>query len=215
MNISTLQFLLEIIFGTIIFLHIAKKNFGAVLAYSLQSLAIVIILFDSFFETRSIFLLFVVLIILFVKVILAPEFFIKLIQKHQLMYTVSTYLGMPLSLICIAILTFVAYSHKFIPLTGIIPSHQVLLSLALSSIFLSIFLIINRKGSLSQILGILSLENSIIAFAVFAGLEQSPGFQLGIIFDIFIWLIIATVFISMMYKHFKTLNVTAMKNLKE
>ena len=81
--------------------------------------------------------------------------------------------------------------------------------------FLSLFLIINRKSALSQIVGILSLENSIVAFAIFAGLEQSLSLQIGILFDISVWLIIATVFMSMMYTHFGSLDVTDMKKLKD
>lgn len=215
MNILILQFLLEIVFVTIIFLHIAKKNFGAVVAYSIQSLAIVVILFNSFLRTDNIFLLFVTLLVLIVKVILAPIFFVKLIKKHEVIFSVSTYLNTPITLIIIAILTFIARSQKFAPLTGIIPANQVLLSFALSSIFLSLFLIINRKGALSQIIGILSFENSIVAFAIFAGLEQSVMLQIGIIIDIFVWLIIVTVFISMIYQHFESLDVTSMKHLKD
>jgi len=215
MNILNLQFLLEIVFGTVIFLHIAKKNFGATLSYSLQSLMITIILFNSFFETGNTSLLFIALLIFIVKVILAPTFFIKLIRQHALMFSVSTYLNTPSTLIIIAILTFIVHSQKFAPLTGIVPANQTLLSLALASIFLSLFLVINRRGALSQIIGILSLENSIVAFTFFAGLEQSLMFQLGIIFNIFIWLIIAIIFISMIYRHFGTLNVTAMSNLKD
>ncbi len=215
MNILNLHFLLEVVFGTIIFLHIAKKNFRAALSYGLQSLAITIILLSSFFETGNTLLLFIALLIFIVKVVIAPVFFIKLIQKHELTFSVSTYLNTPLTLIIIAILTFFAHSQKLAPLTGIVPANQDLLSLALASVFLSLFLVINRKGALSQIIGILSLENSIVAFTIFAGLEQSPMLQLGIIFNIFIWLVIASVFISMLYRHFGSLDITAMNNLKD
>src|SRR3989344_2537285 len=215
MNMLTLQFFLGVVFGTIIFLHLTKKNFGVALAYALQSLAITAILLGSFFETGNISLLFIALLVFIVKVISAPLFFIKLIQKHRLLFSVSTYLNIPLTLIIIAILSFVANSHKLAPLTGIIPANHTLLSLALSSMFLSLFLIINRKGALSQIMGIFSFENSIVAFTIFAGLEQSLALQLGIIFNIFIWLIIATVFMSMIYKHFGSLDITSMKHLKD
>ena len=215
MNIFTLRVLLEMVFGTIVFLHVTKKNFGAAFAYGLQSLAITVVLFSSFIETGNLSLLFIALIVLIVKAILAPVFFIRLIRKHELTFSVSTYLNMPLTLIIIAILTFVAHSYKFAPLTGILPANRALLSLAFSSMLLSLFLLINRKGALSQIIGILCLENSIVTFTIFAGLEQSPALQLGIIFNILIWLIIATVFVSMIYKHFGTLDLTTMNSLKD
>lgn len=215
MEIPIVQIFLEIIFGTLIFLHITKKKFQAVLAYSLQSLMVVAILMGSFIETNNIFLGIVIIIMLGVKVILAPIFFIRLIKKHKLIFSSTTYLNTPLSLIIIAMLSFLAFSNRLMPLTNIIPANHALLSLALSSLFISIFLLINNRGALSQIIGILSLENSIVVFSIFAGLEQSPGFQLGIIFNIFIWLIIATVFMSMILKHFGSLDITAMNKLKD
>lgn len=215
MDILILQFLLGIVFLSIIYLHISKKNFDAVIVYGIQSLVIVLILFNSFLETGDIFLLFVALFVLIVKVILAPIFFVKLIRKHEVVFSVSTYLNTPITLILIVVLTFIAHSQKFAPLTNIIPANQALLSFALSSMFLSLLLIINRRGSLSQVIGILSFENSIVSFAIFAGLEQSAMLQIGIIFDIFVWLIIATVFISMIYKHFGSLDVASMKHLKD
>lgn len=215
MNILITQILAEIIFGTIIFLHISKKNFHAVLAYGLQSLLVVVILSGSFAETSDMLMLVVIPCVFLVKVILAPIFFIKLINKNKLMFSVSTYLNKPLSLITIAAITLMAYSHKLEPLTNIIPANHALLSIMFASIFLSIFLLINRKGALSQIIGILSLENSIVIFSIFAGLEQSPELQLGILFNIFIWLIIATVFMSMVLRHFGSLNITAMNKLKD
>lgn len=215
MNILNPQILLEIVFGTIIFLHIAKKNFGASLAYGFQSLAITALFFKFFLETGSMAVFFIALLLFIVKVIIAPRYFIRLMDKHALVFSASTYLNTPLTLIVIAVLTFVAYSSKFIPLSNLVPANQSLLLLALSSMFVSLFLIINRKGVLSQIIGVLSFENSVVAFAFFAKLEQSPMFQVGIIFDLFVWLVIATVFISMIYKHFGTLDTTLMKNLKD
>ena len=215
MNQIFLQFLLGIMFLTIIFLHLSRKNFLASIAYSLQSLIIMLFFLNSFFETNNLTILLVVFLVLIVKVILAPLFFIRLIKKNALAFSVSTYLNTPLTIISIAILTFIAHYQKFSPLTSIVPANQDSLSLALSAMFLSLFLIINRKGALSQILGVLSLENSIVAFVIFAGLEQNPALQIGIMFNIGIWILIATIFMSMILKHFGTLNVSSMNNLKD
>ncbi|MFA7314836.1 MAG: hypothetical protein WC025_02800 [Candidatus Magasanikbacteria bacterium] len=215
MNLLFLQFLSGTILLLIILLLIMKKNFSVVFAYGLQSLIVVIILLNSFFEKGGLLMLLAILVILVIKVILAPVFFIRLIKKYALSFSASTYLSTPMTLIVITILVSIVHSHKFLPLTSIVPDHQVLLSLSLSAIFLSLFLIVNRKGALSQIIGILSFENSIVVFAVFANLEQSATLQLGIIFDIFVWLMIATVFISMLYKHFGTLDVSSMKHLTD
>ena len=215
MNVLFLQFLLGVIFLTIISLHIIKKNIGTVIAYGIQSFVVVLILLNSFFETNNTVLLFVILLTFIVKVILAPVFFIRLIKRHELTFSASTNLNMPLTLIILAGLTAIAHSDQLSPLGNIIPTHHALLLLALSSIFISLFLIVNRKGAFSQAIGILSLENSIVSFAIFAGLEQSLILQVGIISDILIWIMIASVFIAMIYRHFGSLDTSLMKHLKD
>jgi len=194
-------------------MEILKASYSA--TSLLCPLLIVILLFNSFLETKSISLFFVAFLVFVIKVIITPIFIVKLIKKHQLKFLVSTYTSMPVTLVVVTILAIIANSSFLVPLTSIIPSNQQSLSLALSSLFISLFLIINRKGALSQIIGVLSLENSIVAFAFFAGLEQTLALQIGIIFDIFVWMVIATVFISMIYKHFGTLNVSEMQHLKD
>lgn len=209
------QFLLTLFFITIVFFHIAKKNFGVAITYGIQSFLIVVLLVGAFFETGASSLLLIAALVLIIKVVLAPLFVIKLIKKHELKFLVSTYVNLPLTLIIVAALTVIAHSRIFTSLVIIIPANQQQLSMALSALLISFFLIINRKGALSQIIGILSLENSIVVFAFFAGLEQTAALQIGIIFDIVVWLIIATVFISMIYKHFGSLDVTEMRSLKD
>jgi hydrogenase-4 component E len=59
------------------------------------------------------------------------------------------------------------------------------------------------------------LENAIVSFATLAGLEQSPGLQIGIMFDIGVWIMIATIFVSMIYRQFGSLDVASMQHLKE
>ena len=215
MNALLPHFLLTLIFITIVFLHIAKKNYAVALAYGVQSLAIVALFINAYAATRAETFLFIAALSLFVKAILAPLFIINQIKKHELRFLVSTYANLPVSLIIVAALTAAAHSHVFATLVTIIPANRELLSLSLSALFISMFLIINRKGAVSQIVGLLSLENSIMAFGLFSMIDQPLLLEAGIIFSISVWTIIATVFISMIYKHFGSLDVTKMKHLKD
>ena len=215
MNYFFLSSVLTILFLTTILLHMARKNASAIMLYQTQSLVIAVMLFMSFYETRSLALFIVALITLIIKVFVAPQFFNALIKKQVLALSASTYLNTPLTVTALAALTAIAHADVFAPLAFLFPLNESLLSLMLAAIFVSFFLIINRKGAISQMLGILSLENCIVAFAFLAGLEQSPSLQIGILFVIFIWLSIATIFVSMMYKHFGTLDVTTMAHLKD
>ena len=197
------------------FLHIAKKNFSVAIAYGIQSFAIVMLLINSYFVSRSPTFLLVALLGLIVKVIMAPIFIIHKINKHDLKFLVSSYVNVPITLIIVAMLTAIANSRLFTPLVTLIPANQQLLSLSLAALLISVFLIINRKGAISLIVGVLSLENSIIAFGLFSVIDQSLILEIGIVFSISVWIIVATVFISMIYRNFGSLDVTQMKQLKD
>lgn len=210
-----LLFFEALIFLSVIFMHLSKKSTSVIYLYMVQSFIVTVLLFNSFIEKLSFSILLVAIVIFGIKVVIAPYFFFGLIKKHQLKFSSSTYLNGPTALIVLAVITAITYSHLFRPLAILSPDNENSLLLAVATMFISIFLMINRKGVLSQMIGILSLENGIVSFGFFAGLEQSPGLQLGILFDILVWIIIASVFASMIYKQFGSLDVTAMKHLKE
>jgi len=215
MELLSSHFLAVTIFLTIIFSHIVKRNIIIVTAYGIQSSAIVLLLFRSFLETKSLAMLFIVILVAAIKVFLALRFFVGFVKKYEAGLSSSAYLNLPLTLIVVAALSTFAHSRLFMPLTTIIPGNTALLSLSIAGMLISLLLMINRKGILSQIIGVLSLENAIVEFGLFAGLEQSPVLQIGIMFNILVWLIITAVFSSMIYRHFGTLEAAAMKNLKE
>lgn len=214
LNEQTLLVLAGIIFAPAVFLHLTKKNTAAVRLYMVQSSAIAFLLILSMFDRFSPLLMIAIAATVTVKIFIAPYFFNGLTRRHGLKFSVSTYLNTPVSLLVIAVLLALSQSNFFFALVFLSPSNEKPLRLAFATILTSLFLSINRKGALSQMIGILSVENGIVAFALFAGLEQSPGLQLGITFNILIWVIIATVFASMIYRKFGTLDVTAMKKLK-
>ena len=213
---SSLQSLMiAAIFLSAVLLHITKRNSTAVSLYFIQSLAIAVLLFHPLIENFSPVIMLMAVLTLAVKAVVAPLFFLRLVKRHQLKFSASTYLNTPLTLIAIAILTALTNSQILSHIASVEPPSRKILSLAIAVVLVSFFLIINRKGAISQIIGILSLENGIVAFALFSGLEQSPALQIGIMFDLLVCVIIATVFISMIYKQFGSLDVTAMKHLKE
>ncbi|MDO8633532.1 MAG: hypothetical protein Q7K38_03260 [Candidatus Wildermuthbacteria bacterium] len=215
-NGAQLVFLLEILLlATVVFMHLTKKNSSVVSAYMAQSIVVTaLLLISSSGEWKPSFLLLVAIIFL-VKVLIAPRFFYTLIKKHELKFSGSTYLSTSLSLIVLAVLTALTYSPLLQPFAALFGKNQNALLIAITMMLISLFLVINRKGALSQMMGILSLENAIVSFALLAGLERSFPLQLGILFDILIWVAIATVFVSMIYRQFGSLDVSAMKDLTE
>lgn len=209
------QIIISIVFISSLLMHASKRNRTFIGLYALQSLAIVILLFLSFWKEQSLLPVVVVLVALCLKVIMAPLFFGMLVQKSRIEFSASTYLNTPISFAIIALLVGLAHSDFFGSLVTISKENQDLLAISIAVMLLSVFLIANRKGVLSQMIGILSLENGIVAFIVFAGLEQMPVLQLGILFDLALWVVIATIFAGMVYKQFGSLDSAELDDLQE
>lgn len=204
-----------VIFLSIIGVHLSKNNTTCVFFFIVQSLAVSLLIFIPAVTNGNYLLMAAALLTLLIKAIAAPFFFLKLIKRHKLTFSASNYLSLPLTLTVTAVLLGLCYSSIFQPLAMLGGENANAVPLALAVIFVSIFLAINRRGALSQIISILSLENGIVALIAFLGVEQVPGLDIGVSFDLAIWIVIATLFLSMVYKQFGTLDVNAMKNLKE
>lgn len=203
-----------IIFLSVIVIHLTEKNISVIYLYALQSLVVATLVFYAAIIDSSYSMILVATLIFLVKVVVAPRYFSTLINKHQIHVSDNNYLNLPLTVAAIAIITMTSQTRLFLPLITLAPLNQNALFISIATIFVSLFLIINRKGALSQMIGILCLENAVFSFIFAAGLGQGPGLELGIIFDVSVWILIASTFITMVYKKFGTLDVTAMTDLK-
>ena len=200
----------------VLLMHAAKQNTSVVLLYAFQSVAITSLLVAlGVTGPEGDGLLVSAVLTGIVKVMIAPVLFFRLIRRHQLKRSGSTYLNLPLTLFVLLVLIATIQSDRFAPLTTLsdLPAHVLLLPV--SSLVASFFLLVNRKGALSQMIGILSIENSIVAFAAQLGTEQTISLELGIAFDILVWIIIATTFIGLIQRHFGSLDSTVMKQLTD
>jgi len=214
LNPSTLFIADLLVFTTIVLMNIAQKSIITVYLYSAQSLIITLLMILGALNNHSMSLAVVAGLILVIKVIGVPTLMSKQIKKQTLGSSTSNYLNLPLTIAVIAIITTISHSRYFQPLLELAPENENALLISIAAMFISLFLIINRKGALAQMIGVLSLENAIVSFVFAAGLEQGPGLQLGIVSDIFLWAIIATVFLTMIQKKFDTLDVSVMTKLK-
>jgi hydrogenase-4 membrane subunit HyfE len=203
------------VFIAAVFMHIARKNSSLISAYTFQSIAISLMLLFVGFNIGSMGLMITAAFTLLVKAIGAPRFLSRFIGKEQLNISTNSYLSLPITLVIILGLTILVKSYVFMPLVTILPGTSEGITLAISGIFVSLFLAINRRGVFPQLTGILSFENEMVAFGLLAGVEQSLVIEMGILFDILLWIIIASVLITLVFSHFGSLTTTEMNKLKD
>ncbi|HSW88752.1 MAG TPA: hypothetical protein VLG12_06340 [Candidatus Saccharimonadales bacterium] len=204
-----------IIFLSVIVMNVAKKNTSLIMLYLLQSVLLVSLLSIQAYQEASAELFIVTMVMFIIKVLIAPQVFLRFIHRSHLNFSASTYLNVPMTLGVLILLSVFAQSDVFSPIFLIIPHISQLSMFLIGSILISFFLIVNRKGALSQIIGVLSLENCIFAFGHFLGIKQSNSLEIGILFDVFFWIIISSVFMTMIYTHYGSLDVTELKELQK
>lgn len=215
-NFFEIFFLLDIIaFLAAVFMHLVRRSRTLVRLYALQSFAVAGTLFFLGFIGDESSLMVVGAITLFVKAIIAPIFFNKVIRNLAGVSSATNYLNTPLTLFVLTGLVMFSFSKVFLPLSALYPQAFVSVALNIALVFISIFLLINRRGVFTQMVGMLSLENSIVLFAAFFGLRHPLPLEIGSIFDIIIWMVIASAFMSMIYRQFGTLSTADMKRLTE
>jgi hydrogenase-4 component E len=198
-----------------IFMHLTRKNVSVIRLYGVQSLMTGVLLGSLGLAEGHAVLIIVAIITFVVKGIVAPFFFTRLMRRFKMEQSASNYLSAPLTLLAImAIITFVNTGvFRALSSGSMFPVSYLVLTWGI--IFISIFLMFNRRGAFGQIIGVLSLENGIVILASLLRIAQPLSLEIGIIFDLAIWIVIAQVFIIMLYKQFGTLNVTEMRTLVE
>lgn len=211
---STLFVLLsEGLFLLTILMHLARKNQALVSLYLGHSVVLALMLLTLAVSDRDPSLLIVVGFTFAVKVVFVSQYFGRLFRSRRLSTASGSYLTLPLTLLTITAIAAFAHAARFQPMFAGDPTGTA--ALVLSSILIAFFLTINRQGALSQIIGVLALENGIIALAALLGLKQTLTIELGLAFDLAVWIIVAVVFVGMVQQQFGSLSTIDMDHLKE
>lgn len=216
------EFLIQSVFAldvlvllTAIAMHLTRKNMTVLMLYGAQSAAAGLLLLSLGLREGEDVLVMIALLTLIIKAVAAPIFFSRLIHNVTKEKTSNNYLSTPLSLLTIMALMVFASSEVF---RAFVPPESLsagYLSLNFAVIFISAFLMFNRRGALGQIIGILSFENGVVLLAALLEIAQPISLEVGIVFDLVVWIVIAQVFITLVYRQFGTLDVTEMRRLTE
>jgi hydrogenase-4 membrane subunit HyfE len=196
-------------------MNVVKKNTVLITLYLIQSVALIVLLASYAIHEITLGLYLVVLVIFVVKVIIAPMIFMKIIKQSKLNISASTYLNVPMTIGMLAGISIFAQSEVFSSFSFLLTSPLQPRLFLFGGLLISLFLIVNRKGVISEVVGMLSLENFIYSTSLFLGVKQLLYLELGILFDVLFWIIIARVLVNFIYKHYKSLEVTELSQLKK
>jgi hydrogenase-4 component E len=149
------------------------------------------------------------------KVVLLPILLHKLIGRLQVRWDVEPLLNTPLTML-VGILLVVFAFNLASPIAALSSSiARSTLGIALASVLLSFMMMITRAKALPQVIGFLSMENSLF-FAATAATNGMPMLlELGIALDVLMGFLILGVFMFQIREQFDSLDIHHLERLRE
>ena len=149
------------------------------------------------------------------KVIVIPGFLFYIVNKVKIKGEVDSFISYTLSLLISCGIILIAYysTQSIIKFENPFMRHCLPVSLAIT--LLGFFIMISRKKAITQILGLLAMEDGLF----FAALSTSYGMplivELGVFFDILVSVIIMGIYVYRIKETFDTIDTDFLRELRE
>jgi len=152
---------------------------------------------------------------LIVKVILIPILLHRVIDRLNVRWDVETLINIPTTMLVGIVLVVFAFNLA-LPIAKLSLSiARGTLGIALACFLLSFMMMISRAKAVPQVIGFLSMENSLF-FAAAAATNGMPMIvELGIAFDVLAGILILGVFMFQIREQFDSLDIRHLEKLKE
>lgn len=151
---------------------------------------------------------------LVLKTIIIPQVFFRIVRQLGIRREVESYINIPFSLLLAVLLVFVSF---YVTGSGKIfkaVSPNEFIPLAISTIFLGMLMMTSRKKAVTQIIGLLLIENGLFLMAVTMTFGMPLLVELGIFFDVLVGVLIMGIFVFKIRGAFEGIDVDDMTVLK-
>lgn len=168
------------------------------------------------YTTQDYTLYFSMFLTLLLKVWFIPFILHRLLLKLKKRTKIERLVNVPISLLIGVIIVIFAFnlSLPIAQLTTLTDS-KTILAFALACVFLSILMMIIKHNAISQVVGLLALENSLFFAATSVTYSLPIVVELGIAFDVLIGLFIFGLFFFQIRDTFDTLDTKNLERLKD
>ena len=192
-----------------------RRVLNLVHLFTAQGLMLVAATLDVGYLTAQPHLYLSAAVTLLLKVIVLPLLLHRLIERLQVRWDVEPLVNAPLTMLAGIVLVVFAFNLAS-PVAALSSSiARSTLGIALASVLLSFLMMITRTKALPQVIGFLSMENSLF-FAATAATNGMPMLvELGIALDVLMGFLILGVFMFQIREQFDSLDIHHLERLRE
>ncbi|HKQ62476.1 MAG TPA: NADH-quinone oxidoreductase subunit K [Candidatus Polarisedimenticolaceae bacterium] len=144
-----------------------------------------------------------------------PWLLFRALRGAKVRREIEPYVGYSLSLLVgMAALGLALWIGSRLPLPNRAIS-PLLVPVALSTMFIGLFLIVSRRKALSQVLGYLVFENGIYAFGVGVAYKAPLLVELGVLLDVFVAVFVMGILIFHISREFDSIDTARLSSLRD
>lgn len=152
---------------------------------------------------------------LLLKVVLIPMLLHRVVDRLNVRWDVETLINIPTTMLIGIVLVVFAFNLA-LPIAELSSSiARGTLGIALACLLLSFMMMITRAKAVPQVIGFLSMENSLFFAAAAATSGMPMVVELGIAFDVLVGILILGVFMFQIREQFDSLDIRHLEKLKE
>jgi hydrogenase-4 component E len=194
---------------------VQRRMLGLIRLLILQGLVLALNLVFIAYATQQKELYLSVLLTLILKVWLIPYILLRLLIRFNIHGKIELLVNIPTTLLVGFALVIFAFDVSFSIPSFTTAAYPHVLALALASVFLSSLMMIVKRKAVSQVIGLLALENSLFFAANSTPYGMPLVVELGIAFDVLVGLFIFGIFFFQIRENFDSFDLKHLENLKE
>jgi hydrogenase-4 component E len=148
------------------------------------------------------------------KGVLIPWFLMRVIDRIGIHREVKPFLNVPSSLLICLGFTVIGYrvSTRLAEGAAGVPHHVI--GASLSMLLMGLFLMVTRRKAVTQILALLTVENSVFLVALGATTGMPLIVELGISFDVIVAVLVLGILVHRIVDRFESMDVSRLSKLK-
>ncbi len=198
------------------FMLVASSRMGTMIrVFALQSLALGVLAAAVAYLTGTWDVYIVAALTIGLKVVAIPRILDYVMVRIKVEKEVEPLLKIPSSLLVCAALAVLAYyiSAPIIEQGTVITRNAMALSIGV--VLIGLFLMISRRKAMTQVVGLLCMENGLFMAAISATYGMPLIVELGIFFDVLVMVIILGLFAFRINRTFETLDTSFLRRLRD
>ena len=197
-----------------LFMVVQKELATNIRLFALQSLLLAIVATLVGTTTRANHVLIVAALTLAGKVLFLPWYLQRMVQQVHISLQAKPLLNPPLAMLFCGALVLLGYVVARPFMSTAQPLNNIL-AVAMAQVLAGLFMMINRRKAISQVLALLAAENGIFLAAISLTTYGMPlVVELGIFFDLFIAVMVLGILVYRIRETFSTIDVGRLNQLK-